>query len=41
MRRPSDPRGIRSQFQVTSIRIVGAHYTDSVVINQVGKVTRQ
>ena len=36
-----DPRGIRSQFQVTSIRIVGAHYTDSVVINQVGKVTRQ
>jgi len=36
-----DPRGIRSQFQVTSIRIVGAHYTDSVVINEVGKVTRQ
>ena len=36
-----DPRGIRSQFQATSIRIVGAHYTDSVVINQVGKVTRQ
>ncbi|PYO74875.1 MAG: hypothetical protein DMD64_02280 [Gemmatimonadetes bacterium] len=36
-----DPRGIRSQFQATSIRIVGAHYTDSVVINEVGKVTRQ
>jgi len=36
-----DPRGIRTQFQKTSIRIVGAHYTDSVVINEVGKVTRQ
>src|SRR5262245_18657212 len=36
-----DPRGIRTTFQTTSIRIVGAHYTDSVVINQVGKVIRQ
>jgi prepilin-type N-terminal cleavage/methylation domain-containing protein len=36
-----DPRGIRTSFQTTSIRIIGAHYSDSVVINQVGKVTRQ
>jgi prepilin-type N-terminal cleavage/methylation domain-containing protein len=36
-----DPRGIRTTFQTTSIRIIGAHYSDSVVINQVGKVIRQ
>lgn len=36
-----DPRGIRTQFLSTSVKIVGAHYTDSVVINQVGKVIRQ
>lgn len=36
-----DPRGIRTTFLTTSVRIVGAHYTDSVVINQVGKVIRQ
>ena len=38
-----DPRGIRSPFSAsaTAIRIVSAHYTDSVVVNQVGKVTRQ
>ncbi len=36
-----DPRGIATVFQSTSIRIIGAHYTDSVVINSVGKVTRQ
>ena len=36
-----DPRGIRTTFQTTSILIQGAHYSDSVVINQVGKVTRQ
>jgi len=35
-----DPRGIRTTFQTTSIRIIGAHYSDSVVINQVGKVIR-
>src|SRR6266540_2638578 len=27
-----DPRGIATVFQSTSIRIIGAHYTDSVVI---------
>ena len=36
-----DPRGIRTTFQTTSVRITGPHYTDSVVINQVGKVIRQ
>ena len=36
-----DPRGISTTFQTTSVRIVGAHFTDSVVINQVGKVTHQ
>jgi prepilin-type N-terminal cleavage/methylation domain-containing protein len=36
-----DPRGIATVFQSTSIRIIGAHYSDSVVINSVGKVTRQ
>jgi prepilin-type N-terminal cleavage/methylation domain-containing protein len=36
-----DPRGIRTSFQTTSVRVIGAHYSDSVVINQVGKVVRQ
>lgn len=36
-----DPRGISTVFQNTSIRIVGPHYQDSVIINQVGKVIRQ
>ncbi len=36
-----DPRGLRTSFATTSVRIVGAHYSDSVIINQVGKVTRQ
>jgi prepilin-type N-terminal cleavage/methylation domain-containing protein len=36
-----DPRGIATVFQSTSIRIVGPHYTDSVMINSVGKVVRQ
>ena len=38
-----DPRGMRTPFagSATSIRIVSTHFTDSVVINQVGKVTRQ
>jgi len=36
-----DPRGITTGFQTTSVRIVGPHYTDSVIINSVGKVIRQ
>lgn len=36
-----DPRGISTVFQSTTIKVVGPHYTDSVMINQVGKVIRQ
>ncbi|HEY6092485.1 MAG TPA: GspH/FimT family pseudopilin [Gemmatimonadales bacterium] len=36
-----DPRGISTVFQQTSVRIQGAHYSDSVIINSVGKVVRQ
>ena len=36
-----DPRGLSTQFQATTIRVIGAHYTDSVVINELGKVKRQ
>lgn len=36
-----DPRGIATVFQTTSVRINGANFSDSVIINQVGKVTRQ
>ena len=36
-----DPRGLATVFQPTTVRIVGAHYSDSLVINSVGKVTQQ
>jgi len=36
-----DPRGIATTFQVVTIKIVGKVITDSVIINQVGKVIRQ
>jgi len=36
-----DPRGMATVFQTTSVRIIGPNYQDSVVINQLGKVTRQ
>lgn len=36
-----DPRGIAAVFQSTTVQIIGPHYTDSVVVNQVGKVIRQ
>jgi Tfp pilus assembly protein FimT len=36
-----DPRGLRTTFQQTVVRVIGAHYQDSVVINEVGKVIRQ
>ena len=36
-----DPRGIATVFAQTSIRITGAHYADSVLINPLGKVIRQ
>jgi prepilin-type N-terminal cleavage/methylation domain-containing protein len=42
--RPSviyDPRGIATVFQPTTIRVIGPHYQDSVVINELGRVKRQ
>lgn len=36
-----DPRGIQTDFKTTTIRIAGSTLTDSVIINQVGKVIRQ
>jgi prepilin-type N-terminal cleavage/methylation domain-containing protein len=36
-----DPRGIRLNFQPTTIRVIGPTYQDSVVINELGKVKRQ
>jgi len=36
-----DPRGIPTQFQATTIRVIGPHYSDSVVINEVGRVSKQ
>ncbi|MGH7520654.1 MAG: GspH/FimT family pseudopilin [Gemmatimonadales bacterium] len=36
-----DPRGISTAFQTTTVRVIGPHYSDSVVINEVGRVKRQ
>ena len=36
-----DPRGISTVFQPTTVRVIGPHYSDSVMINEVGKVTKQ
>jgi prepilin-type N-terminal cleavage/methylation domain-containing protein len=36
-----DPRGIATVFQSTTVGIIGPHYTDSVVVNQLGKVIKQ
>jgi prepilin-type N-terminal cleavage/methylation domain-containing protein len=36
-----DPRGLTAQFQRRTVQIIGPHYRDSVVINEVGKVVRQ
>jgi hypothetical protein len=36
-----DPRGISTGYQLVTVQIVGPTITDSVVINQVGKVIRQ
>jgi hypothetical protein len=36
-----DPRGISTQFQATTIRVIGPNYSDSVVINEVGRVSKQ
>jgi len=34
-----DPRGITTQFQTTTIRVIGPNYSDSVMINEVGRVS--
>jgi hypothetical protein len=36
-----DPRGISTQFQATTVRVIGPHYSDSVMINEVGRVSKQ
>ena len=36
-----DPRGMRLNFQPTTVRVISPHYQDSVVINELGKVKRQ
>jgi len=36
-----DPRGISTVFQPTTVRVIGPNYSDSVMINEVGKVTKQ
>jgi prepilin-type N-terminal cleavage/methylation domain-containing protein len=36
-----DPRGMSLQFLPTTVRVIGPHYQDSVVINELGKVKRQ
>src|SRR5438876_2989150 len=36
-----DPRGISTVFQATTVYVTGPHYSDSVVINEVGRVSKQ
>ena len=36
-----DPRGMRLLFIPTTVHVIGPHYQDSVVINELGKVKRQ
>ncbi len=36
-----DPRGISTAYQIVTVQIIGTTVTDSVMINQVGKVVRQ
>jgi prepilin-type N-terminal cleavage/methylation domain-containing protein len=36
-----DPRGIATVFQTTTVQIIGPHWQDQVIINQVGKVIKQ
>lgn len=36
-----DPRGIATVFTPRVVRIIGPHYRDSVMINELGKVTKQ
>lgn len=36
-----DPRGISTVFQPTTVHVTGPNYSDSVVINEVGRVSKQ
>jgi prepilin-type N-terminal cleavage/methylation domain-containing protein len=36
-----DPRGISTVFQPTTVYVTGPQYSDSVVINEVGRVSKQ
>ena len=36
-----DPRGLSTVFTPTTVRLIGPHYSDSVVINEVGRVKHQ
>jgi prepilin-type N-terminal cleavage/methylation domain-containing protein len=36
-----DPRGIATVFQTTTVQVIGPHFQDQVIINQVGKVIQQ
>ncbi len=36
-----DPRGLSTAYQIVTVQIIGTTVTDSVMINQVGKVVRQ
>ncbi len=36
-----DPRGISTVFQPTTVYVTGPNYSDSVVINEVGRVSKQ
>jgi prepilin-type N-terminal cleavage/methylation domain-containing protein len=36
-----DPRGIATVFSPTTVRVIGPHYSDSVMINEVGRVKKQ
>ena len=36
-----DPRGISTVCQATTVRIIGPNFQDSVIINEVGRVSKQ
>ena len=35
------PRGVTTVYQTILVRVNGPHYSDSILVNQVGKVVRQ
>jgi prepilin-type N-terminal cleavage/methylation domain-containing protein len=36
-----DPRGLATVFQTVTVQVIGPHYQDVVIVNQVGKVIKQ